>query len=543
MNGAVSIALHDRVDRHGFRLGLRWVTGVGVTLCLASCGRPETGLHTALARRQEARAAQQAPPDDAAAPVAWAGTSVEPEVAEVLPADVLTLEQARALAVRGNPDVHAAQARLEAAAARVQQANSYFLPSLTASFNSSRTFLTPASRNRVNTALQPFSTLPTDVTNTNDLAVTTLLNAFRGTLFGNPDITGSSHAFSEHATALTATWTVFDSFAREARLLAARYAERASEYALDDVQRLLRRAVDTAYFQVQLAQEQERIAQADEVFSREQFELTERLHEAGRATKADVNNFKVRLLDAQAQVSAARNAREAGRVALAELMGLAGTILPETLALSALEAEAETELTVPDSEPWIERALEARPDLLRLDQIVTSLHEEARVSRALYGPSVVVSGSWGYDRVSTIRYEDDDQSSAVGVELRWDLYTGGRRTALVREAEALKAEGVAQLHRQRLAVAGASPGGRDRRAGCAAADSLAAGERQNGRAEPADRAIRLRGGQRDPDPPQRGAAGLRHGRCRASAVPNPVAAGVERAGGGRGQGRYGHGRI
>ena len=409
-------------------------------------------MHTGLERRQEAFTVHAAPADHPAAAAAFAGASAGQDAAEVLPPDVLTLEQARTLAARGNPDIHAAQARLEAAVARAQQARSYYLPSISASHNSTRTFLTPATRNRINTALQPFSTLPTDVTNTSDLAVTTLLNAFRGTLFGDPDVTGSSNPFSEHATALTATWTVFDSFAREARLLAAGYARHASQYALDDVRRLLRRAVDTAYFQVQLAQEQERISQADELFSREQFELTERLHEAGRATQADVNNFKVRLLDAQAQVSAARNAREAGRVALAELMGLAETILPETLALSALQPEAEAELTGPDPEPWIEQALQGRPDLLQFDQLVTSLQEEARASRAMYGPSVVVSGSWGFDRISTICYEDDDQSSALGVELRWDLYTGGRRTALVREAEALKAEGVAQLHRRRLAV-------------------------------------------------------------------------------------------
>lgn len=429
-----------------------WLPVVGcatVLLSLGGCGAPGARLQVGLERRQEARAVQ------AAHPVETSVSAVVPAekiAAELLPDEVLTLEQARARAARGNPDIHAAQARLEAAAARVQQAHSYYLPSVSASHNSTRTFLTPASRNRIATSLQPSSTLPTDVADTNNFAVTTILNALRGPLFGDPDVTGSSSAFSEHATALTATWTVFDSFAREARLLGARYTRRASEHALADAQRLIRSAVDTAYFLVQLAQEQQRIAQADEVFSQEQFELTERLRAAGRATQADVNNFKVRLLDAQAQVSASNGAREAGRVALAELMGLAGTTLPPMLALSPLQPEAEAELTAPDPEPWIEQALRQRPDLLRLDQLVTSLYEEARAVRALYGPSVVVSGSWGYDRISTIRYEDDDQSSAVGVELRWDLYTGGRRTALVREAEALRAEGVAQLHRQRLAV-------------------------------------------------------------------------------------------
>jgi outer membrane protein TolC len=65
---------------------------------------------------------------------------------------------------------------------------------------------------------------------------------------------------------------------------------------------------------------------------------------------------------------------------------------------------------------------------------------------------VVVSGSWGYDRASNIGYSVQDQSSGVGVEVRWDLYTGGARAARAREAESRRAEAAAQLRRLQRSV-------------------------------------------------------------------------------------------
>jgi len=70
----------------------------------------------------------------------------------------------------------------------------------------------------------------------------------------------------------------------------------------------------------------------------------------------------------------------------------------------------------------------------------------------LYRPSVLASGSWGFDRGSNVHYEDDDQSSAAAVEFRWELFTGGARGARVRGAESHRAEAAATLNRLRLSV-------------------------------------------------------------------------------------------
>ncbi len=387
-------------------------------------------------------------------------TAGNPEVAPggtgataLWPADgILTQEAARRIALRENPDLHAAAARLEAARARVEQARSYYLPVVAASHNSTRTFHTPASRNRLSTALQMAPAVPADVTDSSGFALTTLLNAVRGSLFGSKYTQGETNSFAEHATGLTLSWTVYDGFARDARLLASRYARRASQYAVADARRLIVHAVDTAYFQVQLAQERWRIAQADETFSREQLELTEKLHEAGRATSADVNNFKVRMLAAQTQVAAAAGARAAGRVVLAELMGLDGVELPPGMNLSPLTPETEAELSTPAPGAWLGRALADRPDVQQLHELLRGLDQDVRATRSLFGPTVQASASWGFDRISSLRYRDDDQSSAAGFEVRWELYTGGRRQALLAAAEAARTEGQATLRQRKLAV-------------------------------------------------------------------------------------------
>lgn len=374
-----------------------------------------------------------------------------PQVETLLPTDVLTLENARSLAVRANPDVHAAQARLQAAAARIGEARSRYYPSVVYTYDFARTFQTPASRNRLNTLLQPTPSVPSDV-NTNNLAITAILNALRRPLFGSGGAKGDNNPFTENSTALTFTWTVFDGLVREANILSAKHLHQASKDSLVDVQRLILKAVDAAYFQVQLAQEQLRIARADETFGEEQYRETQKLQAAGRATSADADNFRIRVLGAKADVTAAEGLRETGRIALAELMGLPDLGLPPTLPLSLLLEESETELAGVDAEPWVEKGLTGRPDIRQLEQLVQSEAENVRAARRLHNPSIVASGSWGFDRSSSVHFDENDQSSAAALEFRWDLFTGGAIEAKIRGAESNRAEAAARFNRMKLAV-------------------------------------------------------------------------------------------
>jgi len=416
----------------------------------AGCKAPLDDLQMVLDRH--AKAVAKLPADEQSELLPYGQAVVSSEAEALLPSDVLTLDLARQIAVRANPDVHAAQARLQAAAARVDEARSRYFPLVVFTHDSTRTFQTPASRNRLSTLLQPSPVIPVGAEG-NELAITAILNALRRPLFGGQS-GGNTNPFSEHTTAFTMSWTIFDGLIREANVLAAKHLHQASKESLADVQRLIVRAVDVAYYQVQLALERLRIARAAESFSADQLRETEKLKAAGRATSADVDNFRVRVLGAQAEVTAAEGLRETGRVALSELMGLPDSAMPAELLLSPLAEETADELAPTAADPWVEQALEARPDIQQAQLLVMSEEENVRAAKGLYQPSIVASGSWGYDRSSNVKYSEDDQSSAAAIEFRWDVFTGGAREARVRAAESNRAEAVANLNRLKLAVQG-----------------------------------------------------------------------------------------
>ena len=388
---------------------------------------------------------------DAAKPDNEGSSEIEP-AKPALPTDRLTLGQATTIALRDNPDIHAARARLAQATARIALARSRYFPVVSFSHGDTRTFNTPASRNRLAALLQPQPSFPVDINDSNDIALSTILNALRRPLFGGGVTSGDNNSFSEHSTAFTASWVMFDGMVRQADLTAAQFVQRASRESFFDVRRLLVSSVEAAYQQVQLAEEELRIARADEAFSREQLDEAEKLRRAGRAPQSDVDNFRIRMLAAQSNVAAATGRRDTGRVVLVELMGLEDGGLPPELPLEELAVESDADLTAPDADAALAQALVDRPDLRQLERLAQAEEQSVRAARGAYSPTLTVSGSWGFDKSGNIEYGEDDQSSAAAIEMRWDLYTGGARTARVREAEGRYAEAMANWRRLRLQV-------------------------------------------------------------------------------------------
>ncbi len=426
-----------------------------IALTIVGCEAPHGSIGEILDR--QAQAISRLPEEDRARlsdrrlpkDIAEAGADTEP-----LPPGVLDLEGARRVALRGNPDIHAAEARFEDALARITEARSFYLPDISVTHSSNRIFQTP---NRV-------TRLPGQIGGANlpalpaNPTIVDWFNVVRGPLFGTPPWgptrieTGSHKPFSEHSTALAGQWLIFDSFVREARLLSAQHGSRASAMALADVQRLITEAVDLAYYQVQLGYEQLRIAQSDEQFGREQLELARLNKEAGKITEADVLNFEVRVRAAQANVVAARGAIDTGRVLLAELLGLPGANLGDEIELVPLQEETEQELTPPDADEWIVEAMELRPDLASAGYILAARSENIVMAKGQFGPEIGLQGTWGFERLHNMRYGGEDQSSAMGVEMRWPLFTGGLRTSQVRRAHAQWWEAVELLRQKRLQV-------------------------------------------------------------------------------------------
>lgn len=364
----------------------------------------------------------------------------------------LDIGRAREIALRGNPDIHAVRARLDQALARIGEARSTYFPTISLSHNSNRTFQTPASRSPISGPFLP-QNLPTSAATLQDLDVGTLLQLLADPLLRSNTTGGLGGSFSQHSSTISATWTLFDGFTREATLLAAKHAHQATKMALSDVQRLLTQAVDGAYYQAQLADEQLRIAGADVAFSRTQLEAAQRRMQVGKSNQSEVLNFELRLRTAQANEVAAVGLLTNARTVLAELMGIDDARLPEEVILSSLADETESELTAPDADFLVLQALASRPDLASKEFELKSKMEEVRAAKGQFSPSLLLSGSYGFDRMSNIGYDNDDQASAGAIELRWQLFTGGLRTSRVRLRRGEQWQFAAELRALRQQVA------------------------------------------------------------------------------------------
>ncbi len=446
MNSRNDFCIEKSVRCHvklfGLRAGSVFVCGL---ILFSGCRVPLTKLESIVQRHREAMA--ELPPEDSIRIDAY-GTPVPMDYAKrMLPEGELTIEDARGIAVRANPDIHTVQARLEAAAARIEEARAQFFPQIFFAHNTTRVFQRPSNGLSFESLISPNAVATPAPQGTNFLTET-LRNLVLGSDVNKPN----RSAFSEHTTGLSLSWTVFDGYIRDAQLRAAKYVHRASAMALADMQRIVVQAVDTAYFRVQLAEEQLRISKADETFSQEQLQETQKLETAGRATLSDVNNFRVRMLVAKANVTAAMGNREIGRVALAELMGLDGVDLPVALELSPLQTETPEAMAKPLVSQCIQDALTNRPDTAQLKHLVHSREAQVRAAKGLAYPLVAATGSWGFNDNTNIRYSNEDQTSAAIIAVRWALYTGGAIEARVRETEAQLDEAEARERRIVLAV-------------------------------------------------------------------------------------------
>jgi len=328
---------------------------------------------------------------------------------------VLDLRTAAHIALAGNPSLAAAQARVMQAGQVVRQAQAPYWPQLDAKAGYSRVELSnrneaaQAASYDLIRALHPTANLPPFSLN-------------------NPE--------NYYQAGLTATWLLFDGLAREFTLAAARYGEKASQAARDDVERLLLSAVTIAYLQSQLALENVKIANEDERFNQRQLVEARLRYEVGTGALSDVLNFEVR-------VNAAKSARiqedrgyRAGLASLAALLGLPQGRLPAHVNLAEFSPTTPQELVEPDPPQLVALALNLRPDLKRYDWVVQQADAGVKTARAGYYPTLALSAAYDGERPEDFDFESDDFGNSVGVGLTWNLFAGGLTRARTSEARA-----------------------------------------------------------------------------------------------------------
>ena len=327
-----------------------------------------------------------------------------------LPA-VLDLTTAQQIALKANPSLAAAGERVVQAAQRLRQSQAAWWPRIDATALGSRNWQAESDR---------------------EIQLQTARLFDPGAAIDDPE--------DFYRTGLSATWLLFDGFARKYRIAGARFGLDESSYARDDAQRLLLTAVAEAFYNAQLLKEGIHIAEADEEFNQRQVVEAEARYRVGTGSWSDVLNFKVQVNSAKSSVIQARQAYEVALYGLVALMGYAGGAFPQTVTLAELTPATAAELAQPAVIPLIEASFAQRPDIQQQINLVARTGTEIKQAQGAFWPQIDAFGRVEGERSEDTAFEGDDFGNALGFNLTYNLFAGGQDRAQVDEIRSRRNE-------------------------------------------------------------------------------------------------------
>ncbi len=319
----------------------------------------------------------------------------------------LDLASAKAIAIQGNPSLQATRTRIEQAFSVVSQKKAAWMPSVDAS----------ASLARVDSSAN----------------------------------SGTADENERYASSLSASLTLFDGFNRTYSLASAKYAESSATEAEKEARRLLLFNVSQGYFTLQSAMENLAIAESDREYNTRLLTEAQAKYDAGAGTMSDVLNFKIAVNNAKTSLTTTRREISRARVALAVLMGAEQARLPDGLSLAPLPEQGPWSNPLPLEETLKESALSRRPDLAQAELSIKQADAAIKVAQSGYYPTVDLTGSLSGNRDGSATFEQDDFGSSVGVNVSFNLFSGGQTRAKVAENRAALRE--AQYTRQSTTLA------------------------------------------------------------------------------------------
>jgi outer membrane protein TolC len=389
------------------------------------------------------------------------GTPAVAEAADAPAAMVLDLELAQRRALAQSPTLAAVAEQVAQAEARIKQARSLYFPQVTSEYTYSRTQLSNEQSENLDEALDDV----TGLLGTAGLYLANPANPVSGAqalrlqsrLFDVYELLDDAReeldgSIERSQLTVTAGWLVFDGFARKHRNAMARYGAEETRAASLEAERLMLDAVARAYYGVQLARENVAVSQANTDFNQGLLNDAEARLEAGKGSYSDVLNFRVALRGARTALLRAQSETRAAETALATLMAEPGAMLPEHLGVPPLPPETPEDLQPPDADALIAFALDHRPDVAQGERRAARMEASRKARAASFAPQVSVFGQMQSRGINDSGIDPDRFSPTVGVNVTYDLYTGGRRRAEVLEARHAEREAELKLDEAELNV-------------------------------------------------------------------------------------------
>jgi outer membrane protein TolC len=365
---------------------------------------------------------------------AWAAEAAS-GTADLEKIQVLDLATAARMAVADNPGLAAARFRVEQAREVLSQARSQYWPR----------FDLAASGTRLDMSDREYES---------QTAVYQGLAGIYQALGMSSTVPSLDNPEDYYRASLTASWILFNGFARKFNVASAAYGAQAAEAARDDARRLLLQAVTGAFLSAQLSLENIAIARADEAFNQRQLTEAKLRYEVGTGALSDVLNFEVRVNTAQSSRIVAERTYQTDRIALAALLGLPQARLPEQTRLAPLEAVTPDRMEKPEFSRVLDAAMVQRPDLTQNERVVQQAEAAAKVKKAeYYSPTLSLAASYNGERTEDPGFESEDFGNSVGINLAYNIFAGGLYRAQYQQARARLSEAEKSRENVRINIA------------------------------------------------------------------------------------------
>ena len=311
----------------------------------------------------------------------------------------ITLKQAVEIALEKNPLRKAAIADTRAASAGVKEAQSALFPRIVFSETAMR-------------GNDPVYAFGTRLRQQRFTAADFALNRLN-----SPTPVGN------FSTRFAGQWNVFDSFAKYKNIGRARDMQAAASRQLERTDQELVFQVVDAYYGLLLAIREEEVAQQSAKTSSALLERSKNRYQSGLTVQSDFLSAQVNAASRQQQLIQARNAIAVARAQLSNALGLASDS-----EWQPAEALPETQLPVTPLAELEQRALADRPDLKRIASEQAAQDKSVSAARSAFGPKLNVFAGWEADN-STLFAGGGGNNWTGGVELQFDLFTGGQKSA------------------------------------------------------------------------------------------------------------------
>lgn len=189
-------------------------------------------------------------------------------------------------------------------------------------------------------------------------------------------------------------------------------------------------SVINAYFDLFSAREFERIAKQSSATVREQLRVMDVRFASGGALKSDILSLKVRVAEADEEIVKSRNRVMMADAALKRAMGL-----PLDTKIEFKEAFLPATDKPENYEKALEIAIAKRPELESVRQKVVQARLSQDVAKGLWMPKIDLNARLYADYPDT-GFDTQDANWMVAAMASWDLFTGNYRKAEADKAKA-----------------------------------------------------------------------------------------------------------